>query len=38
MIETNTTARTRDAYRIAHEERGKALSQMVRWIFSRDRD
>lgn len=37
MIETTSSRRTRDAYRAAHEERGKALSGMMRWIFNRER-
>jgi hypothetical protein len=36
MFETNTTTHCyRDAYRIAHEERAKAIRGAVRWIFHR---
>ncbi len=36
MFETNiTTRRYRYAYRIAHEERAKAIKDAVRWIFHR---
>jgi len=36
MIETNSSARTRDAYRAAHAYRGEAFSLLVRRIFNRD--
>lgn len=35
MFETAPDARIRDAYRAAHAERGKALSDMVKRIFQR---
>ncbi len=38
MIETNSYRRIHNAYRAAHEERSKALSEMIRWVFNRDRD
>ncbi len=30
--------RYRDAYRAAHEERAKAISEAVRWLFLRQED
>ena len=35
MIETNNTPRYRNAYRIAHEERAKAIAGAIRWVFHR---
>ena len=34
MIETNTNARTRDAYRTAHAERGAAFAGLIKKLFS----
>jgi len=35
MFETNQTPRYRHAYRIAHEERSRAFTDAVRWLFHR---
>ncbi|EET49446.1 hypothetical protein TR2A62_2177 [Thalassobium sp. R2A62] len=35
MIETTPNARTRDAIRTAHAERGQALNDVIAWIFRR---
>ena len=36
MLETGRDAATRNAYRIAHEERAKAFGDAINWILRRN--